>query len=76
MVGNKTEKLARVRYAPIHKHGDTCGYYLKCNEKSLKGSQQGSDKTQFISAGWTVDGHGGVRWTREEAGIPVWRLLQ
>lgn len=71
MVGNKIEKLARVRYAPIHKHGETCGYCPKCSEKSLEGSQQGSDKTQF-----TVDGHGGVRWTREEAGIPVWRLLR
>lgn len=52
------------------------GYYSKCNGKSLKGSWKRSDKTQFISVGWTIDGRGGVKGTREEAGILVGRLLQ
>lgn len=70
----RSEKLARVRWAYIHKHGAKCGYYSKCNGKSLKGSEQGSNTIQFMSAGWR--GRSGVRWTREETAMPVGRLLQ
>lgn len=75
-VGMRSEKLARVRWAHIHKHGKKFGYYPKYSEKSLKGSEQGSNMIQFMSARWGMEGHGGVRWTREAAAIPVGRRLQ